>query len=281
MMTNDADTRKGVTDQLKYKPDLIKIWYIVLDSNAERGAKANQHLVKIAVDESHKHKLPVAVHATERITAQLAVEAGADYLVHSVDDEILSDAFVQLLKSHNTVLCPTLVVGTNYGKVFSGKYKFTDDEIKLSNSEQVANIKAFPAPDTALGNGIMNRINKGTYFARRKTADSVSAVNLKKLVDAGVTIATGTDAGNIGTQHAGSYFSELQAMSDAGLTLWQMMTASTINGAKAIGQEKKWGSISEGKIANMVLLDSNPLQELQNWKKINVVINKGAVVETK
>jgi imidazolonepropionase-like amidohydrolase len=161
--------------------------------------------VKIAIDESHKHKLPVAVHATERITAQLAVEAGADYLVHSVDDEILSDAFVQLLKSHNTVLCPTLVVGTNYGKVFSGKYRFTDDEIKLSNPEQVANIKAFPAPDTALGNGIMNRINKGTYFARRKTADSVSAVNLKKLIDAGVTIATGTDAGNIGTQHAGSY----------------------------------------------------------------------------
>ena len=281
MMTNDADTRKGVTDQLKYKPDLIKIWYIVLDSNAERGAKANQQLVKIAIDESHKHKLPVAVHATERITAQLAVEAGADYLVHSVDDEILSDAFVQLLKSHNTVLCPTLVVGTNYGKVFSGKYRFTDDEIKLSNPEQVANIKAFPAPDTALGNGIMNRINKGTYFARRKTADSVSAVNLKKLVDAGVTISTGTDAGNIGTQHAGSYFNELQAMSDVGLTLWQLMTASTINGAKAIGKEKEWGSIREGKIANMVLLDSNPLQELQNWKKINVVINKGAVVETK
>ena len=127
----------------------------------------------------------------------------------------------------------------------------------------------------------MNRINKGTYFARRKTADSVSAVNLKKLVDAGVTIATGTDAGNIGTQHAGSYFSELQAMSDAGLTLWQMMTASTINGAKAIGKEKEWGSILEGKIANMVLLDSNPLQELQNWKKINVVINKGEVVEIK
>ena len=60
-----------------------------------------------------------------------------------------------------------------------------------------------------------------------------------------------------------------------------MMTASTINGAKAIGKEKEWGSIREGKIANMVLLDSNPLQELQNWKKINVVINKGVVVETK
>jgi imidazolonepropionase-like amidohydrolase len=138
MMTNEADTRKGVTDQLKYKPDFIKIWYIVLDSNTERGAKANQPLVKAAIDESHKHNLRVAVHATERITAQLAVESGADYLVHSVDDEIVSDSFVQLLKTHNTVLCPTLVVGTNYGKVLSGKYQFTDDELRLSHPEQVA-----------------------------------------------------------------------------------------------------------------------------------------------
>jgi imidazolonepropionase-like amidohydrolase len=277
LMTNEADTRKGVTDQLKYKPDFIKIWYIVLDSNVERGARINQQLVKIAIDESHKHNLPVAVHATERITAQLAVEGGADYLVHSVDDELLTDSFVQLLKSHNVVLCPTLVVGTNYGKVLSGDYKFTDDEIRLSDPEQVATIKAFPQPDTALGNIFINNIKKGNYFARRKTADSISGVNLKKLVDAGVTVASGTDAGNIGTQHAGSYYNELQAMADAGLTMWQLLTASTINGAKAIGKEKEWGSISEGKVANMLLLDGNPLQGLENWKKINKVINKGLV----
>jgi imidazolonepropionase-like amidohydrolase len=277
MMTNDADTRKAVTDQLKYKPDFIKIWYIVLDKDTERGAKANQQLVKAAVDESHKHNLPVAVHATERITAQLAVEAGADYLVHSVDDEILSDAFVQLLKTHKTVLCPTLIVGTNYGKVLSGTYQFDQDEIRLSDAEQVATIKSYPEPDTALGNIFITRLDKGPYFANRKTADSISAVNLKKLADAGITIATGTDAGNIGTHHAGSYYKELQAMADAGLNMWQLLEASTINGAKAIRKDTAWGSIREGKTANMLLLDGNPLQSLDNWKKINSVINKGVV----
>ena len=277
MMTNEEETRKVIKDQLKYKPDFIKIWYIVLDSNTERGANANLPLVKAAIDESHKHNLRVAVHATERITAQLAVEAGADYLVHSVDDEILSDSFVKLLRSHNTVLCPTLVVGTNYGKVLSGTYKFTDDEIRLSNPEQVATIKDYPKPDTALGNIFISRLDKGPYFSRRKTADSISAVNLKKLVDAGVIIATGTDAGNIGTQHAGSYYIELQAMADAGLTMWQLITASTINGAKAIGKEKEWGSISQGKIANMLILNENPLQGLENFRKINTVINRGVI----
>lgn len=277
MMTNEADTRKAVTDQLRYNPDFIKIWYIVLDKDTEKGAKANQQFVKVAVDESHRHNLPVAVHATERITAQLAVEAGADYLVHSVDDELLSDAFVELLKTHNTVLCPTLVVGTNYGKVLSGTYQFDDDEIRLSNAEQVATIRSYPEPDTALGNIFITRLDKGPYFTNRKTADSISAVNLKKLVDAGVTVATGTDAGNIGTHHAGSYYKELQAMADAGLSMWQLLAASTINGAKAIGKEKEWGSVREGKTANMLLLDGNPLESLGNWKKINTVINKGVV----
>jgi hypothetical protein len=103
------------------------------------------------------------------------------------------------------------------------------------------------------------------------------AVNLKKLADAGVPIATGTDAGNIGTQHASSYFDELVAMQQAGLSMWQLLEASTINGAKAVGQEREWGSISKDKAGNMVLLDANPLLHLDNWKKINRVINKGKV----
>ena len=73
------------------------------------------------------------------------------------------------------------------------------------------------------------------------------AVNLKKLVDGGVTIATGTDAGNTGTQHASSFFAELEAMQKAGLTPWQLLEASTINGAKAMGEENSWGSIAAGK----------------------------------
>lgn len=275
MMTSEADTRKAVTDQLPDKPDFIKIWYIVLDSNIERGAKANQQLVRAAIDESHKHQLRVAVHATERLTAQLAVEAGADYLVHSVDDEVLPDAFVRLLKSRGTVLCPTLIVSANYDKVFSGSYHFTEDEIRLSDPEQVATIKNYPRPDTALANRIIASVRRSAYVARRKKTDSIAAVNLKKLVDAGVTIATGTDAGNIGTQHAGSYYHELQEMADAGMNMWQLLSASTINAAKAIGKDHDWGSITKGKISNMLLLDGDPLEGLDNWKKVKTVINKG------
>jgi imidazolonepropionase-like amidohydrolase len=274
-MISEENTRLAVREQIKHKADFIKIWYIVTDTNIMRGAKANLPLIKAAIDEAHKNKLRVAVHATERITAQLAVEAGADFLVHNVDDEVVSPSFIELLKKNKVVLCPTLVVAGNYGKVFAKKYQFSDLELKLSNPEQVKTITDYPLPDTAIGNLLIKRLTGGTYFHKQKTADSVSYLNLKKLADAGVTIATGTDAGNIGTHHAGSYFNELKAMQHAGLSTWQLLQASTINGAKAVGAERKWGTIAEGKVANLLLLDSNPVNDLENWKKINTVILNG------
>lgn len=90
------------------------------------------------------------MHATERITAQLAVEAGADFLVHSVADEILSNEFVQLLKKNKTVLCPTIVVVGNYDKALGNTYHFNTHELSVANPVTVGSILDYPLPDTAL-----------------------------------------------------------------------------------------------------------------------------------
>ena len=148
----------------------------------KEGQERNAKLVAAAIDESHKNNLPVAVHATERITAQLAVEAGADYLVHDVDNEVVKDSFVQLLKNKHTVLCPTLVVALNYGKVFSKTYKFTDDEKKYSDSEQVATIENFPQPDTVLGKRLIASIKTGrSWHDKPKPIPSLLSI-LKNLL---------------------------------------------------------------------------------------------------
>jgi imidazolonepropionase-like amidohydrolase len=278
-MTSDSATRKAVRDQLALKADFIKIWYIVLDKDTEKGARKNYPLVKAAIDEAHKNKLRVAVHATERITAQLAVEAGADFLVHNVDDEIVPDAFVKLLKEKKTVLCPTLVVHGNYFKVLGDTYHFNTDELNLANPELIGTIIDYPQPDTVQGKRYISILKDPVQKQKQITVDSIMVANLKKLADGGVIIATGTDAGNTGTQHASSYFKELQAMKEAGLSMWQLLEASTINGTKAMAQEKEWGSIVVGKTANMVLLNKNPLDSLANWRSIEWVINKGTAIK--
>jgi imidazolonepropionase-like amidohydrolase len=278
-MLTEENTRKSVRDQLPLNTDFIKIWYIVTDPDVEKGARKNLPLVQAAIDEAHKNNKRVAVHATERITAQLAVEAGADFLVHSVDDEVVSDAFVQLLKQKKTVLCPTLVVMGHYGKVLGDHYHFSIDELNLANPETIGSVLDYPWPDTSLAKTYIKSMNSTAQAAREKTADSIMTVNLQKLVAGGVIIATGTDAGNTGTQHASSYFIELNAMQQAGMNNWQLLEASTINGAKALGQDKEWGSIAKGKTANLLLFTANPLDSLSNWRKISQVINKGVILD--
>ena len=275
MMLTEEGVRQSVRNQLPMHTDFIKIWYIVTDADVEKGANKNLPIVKAAIDEAHKNNLRVAVHATERITAQLAVEAGADFLVHSVDDEIISDAFVQLLLKNKTVLCPTLVVMDNYGKALGHQYHFTKEELNTANPTTIASILNYPQPDTVKAAGYIQAMTSPKQKAREHLADSIMVVNLKKLVVAGVTIATGTDAGNIGTQHASSYFQELNAMQAAGMSNWQLLQASTINGAKAVGKQNEWGSIAKNKWANMLVLNANPLVDIANWQKIDWVINKG------
>jgi imidazolonepropionase-like amidohydrolase len=279
LMTTEEETRKGVRSELAYKPDFIKIWYIVQDTNTERGARKNLSLVKAVIDEAHKNNLRVAVHATQRITAQLAVEAGADFLVHDIDDEVVSNEFLQLLKSKNIVLCPTLIVADNYSKVLGNNYQFKNDEKKLTHPVPASSITNYPKPDTAIASRYINRIAYPAMKSRRKKADSINVINLKRMLDAGITIATGTDAGNIGTQHVSSYFIELKAMQQAGFNNWQLLQSSTINAAKAVGKQDEWGSIEKGKIANMVLLNANPLSDLANWRKIDYVISKGVAIK--
>lgn len=274
-MTSEEGTRKMVRDLIAGKADFIKIWYIVLDSNIERGAQKNLPFVKAAIDEAHKYKKKVAVHATERVTAQLSVEAGADFLVHNVDDEVIGNDFTNLLKKNKTVLSPTMVVAGNYGKVLGDFYRYSSDELHLSHPVTVGSLLDYPWPDTALAGRYIRRIGLSAYQRRRAHEDSILMINLQKLYAAGVTIATGTDAGNTGTQHVGSYFEELKLMKQAGFSNWDLLVASTLNGAKAVGQQDSLGSITKGKIANMVLLNADPLEGFANWRKIDWVISKG------
>lgn len=274
------DGIKMVQNQLPLNPDFIKIWYITArdQDGIEASARKNLPIIKAIIDEAHKHNLKVAVHATERITAQLAVEVGCDFLVHSVDDELLKDDFVQLLKKNKTILCPTLIVHDGYANTFGQKLQFTKHDLLKSDPFQLGSLLDLKhLPDTLLINNYKKSVNSEAYIAMSAKENITCSQNLKKLSDAGVTIATGTDAGNIGTLHASSYLAELKAMQNSGMSIWQIIQASTINGAKVLNKENEFGTISIGKKANLILLDSNPIEDLNNMAKINRVVNRGVV----
>jgi NADPH:quinone reductase-like Zn-dependent oxidoreductase len=256
-------------------PDLVKIWYIV---DKDHPVDSFRPIVRATVEESHARKLRVAVHATELETARAAVEEGADVLVHSVTDKEVDDRFVQLLIEKHIILTPTLVVFERYGRTFANKLNLTPEEKAWGNPEVIATLDVTKLPPDQLPDRIKTALaSPDAVLDRIKKTYDVALKNLKTLEDANVTIAAGTDAGNIGTIHGPALFREFQLMREAGLTPMQILQCATVNAAKLFGGETgaHIGKIDNGNFADLVILKSNPLDDVANASDIESVIKNG------
>ncbi|KFF12989.1 amidohydrolase [Chryseobacterium soli] len=281
LVSTVEDAKKLVQEQLPYHPDCIKIWYIVFGEGKkkEEQAKKLEPVIKAVIDEAHKNNLKVAVHATERFTAQIAVQNGANFLVHDIEDEVVSDDFVKLLKSRNVIVSPTLTVMDNYYSTFGQHKNYTTYELENSNPKTIGSIDDLKylshSDDSVMIRRLKAQVTSPKVIDHVNTTNEIRRINLKKLMDGGVTIAAGTDAGNIGTQHATSLIEELKAMKASGLTNWQVLQSATINPTKIFNTENSLGSITEGKTADLVLLRSNPVENLDHLTDIDMVFKNG------
>ena len=106
---------------------------------------------------------------------------------------------------------------------------------------------------------------------------AVALQNLRRVWDAGIPVVMGTDAGNIGTLHGPSVFREMEIMAQAGLTPLQVLRSATSNGAKAMGMEGEIGTLAPGKLADLVILDADPLADTMNLSRVHRVIKDGRV----
>ena len=269
--------REFVRKLAPQNPDFVKIWYIV---DKDHPVDSFRPTVRATVEESHARKIRVAVHATELETARAAVEEGADVLVHSVTDKEVDDAFVKLLKDRHTILTPTLVVFERYGRTFANKLELTPEEKAWGNPDVIATLDVTKIPAEKMPDRIKGAMaDPGATLERIKQTYDVALKNLKKLQDAGVTIAAGTDAGNIGTSHGPALFREFQLMKEAGLTPMQILQCTTANAASFFGGETgaHLGKVEKGYLADLVILKSNPAEDIAHASDIESVIKGGVL----
>ena len=163
----------------------------------------------------------------------------------------------------------------NYTKSLSGRLPHHPQDLAWANAFAYGSLSDPEAMDTATMPPVLKMLRKTGIPATGNKGDSIPAINLVNLVRGGVNVAAGTDAGNIGTMHASSFIQELEAMQNAGLTNAEIIKTSTINAAIGFGKEQQWGSIEKGRMADLVLLDKNPLESLQNLNAINTIFKNG------
>ena len=302
--------REMVRKLAAQKPDYVKIWYIVPpaqraeritpkpgetgspapvsgQSDAERAA-IFRPIVRAVIEESHARKLRVAVHATELEAARASVEEGADLLVHSVNDKLVDDAFVKLMKEKGTILTPTLVVFERYGRAFANKLNLTPEEKAWGNPEVIASLDVTKIPSDKMPERLKSAMaNPDAVLDRIRKTYEIALKNLKTLQDAGVIIAAGTDAGNIGTIHGPALFREFQLMKEAGLTPLQILQCATVNAARVFdttggtsfrsSASPKIGTIAPGNFADLVIVKSNPLEDIAHASDIDSVMKNGVL----
>lgn len=270
------EARELVRRQLPYKPDFIKVWFII------RGmGKTGEEMIPVvqaAIDETHKHGLKLAIHTQELLAAKLGVKYGADFLVHSPEDGVVDDELLEMMRKNKVSYCPTIIVSRGMSGFFADNRQLTAYEFSKANPYVLGTLfdmKHLPVP--AIRQRYSSTFTSPAYKARASRIDSIKRVNLKKVWNAGINVAAGTDAGNPGTFHATSYIDELKAMQTAGLSNADLLKSATINGAKIFGKESQMGSLTEGKIANILVLLQNPLDNIEAITNIETVVNRGYV----
>ncbi len=269
-----AAARAMVKRLLDRKPDYVKVWYI---HRAGDDLAAQEAIVRAAAEQAHASGVPLAVHATELEVAKSALRAGADYLVHSVDDAPVDDEFIALAKRNHALYCPTLFVIAGYRLALANRWTATAAEKRLADPQildAMHDIDRIPAAK------IPPRVarllaNPGPMPGPFPYAMS----NLPIVWKAGIPVVMGTDAGNIGTLHGPSVFREMGLMQQAGLTPLEVLRAATVNGAKAMREPAALGLIAPGRLADLVLLDDDPLADVANLSHIHRVVKGGKVFD--
>jgi imidazolonepropionase-like amidohydrolase len=268
-ITSPEEARALVRRELARKPDYIKVWYI---HRKDDDFAAQEAIVRATAEAAHAAGVRLAVHATELVVAKSALRVGADFLVHSVDDEPVDDEFIALARRNHALYCPTLFVTMGYRYALSNTWQPTQAERRLADPQILA---AMHDLDRIPKDMLPERVAKLMAAPPEVKVSKVALDNLRKVWDAGIPVAMGTDAGNIGTLHGPSVFREMELMAQAGLTPLQVLRSATVGGSMAMGMRREIGTIEPGKLADLVVLDADPLADVANTSRIHRVIKNG------
>jgi imidazolonepropionase-like amidohydrolase len=268
-MADDTTVREAVRAHKAWGAAAMKVWYIMPPQPPDTARVSA--LVHAAGDEARKVGLPLIVHATGLWEAKDALRAGARVLVHSVFSAPVDEEFLTLARSQGAFYVPTLTVLDGYRQV-AGRH-FERDRQPFACVDPATRAKALATDTVALAlRPSAAAQEERSSRAARSFAQGLA--NLKRVHDAGIPVALGTDAGNPLTLHGASVFMELEAMQAAGLAPQDVLVAATRNAAQAAGLDSV-GPVTAGSVADLVVLDADPLADIRNVRRIALVVRRG------
>ena len=264
-----ADEARRQVDELKNSGvDCIKA---ILEAGAGSRVfnRLDSAIFRAVAGESHAQGLPFAVHTGDIRDVVDAVSAGADSIEHGSFREAIPDLLFQQMVSKKTFYDPTLSIGEAFKDFAAGK----TDLLKRSLVQQVGPADLIESTEKAMASADTEKARE--RIAQFPLSLDIGTHNLLRAYKDGVTLVTGSDAGNYLIFHGPTVQHELALWVHAGIPPAVALQAATYNAARLLRAENHIGSIRLGNDADLLVVDGNPLEDISAVERISIVIFKG------
>jgi imidazolonepropionase-like amidohydrolase len=258
--------REDVRQLAAQEIDFTKMW---VESKHNTVPKITPEIRQAIVDEAGKNDIRVVAHISDEADLLQLANLGVTDFLHTVrDKELASDALVQIAKEKGLTFSPTLCSADSSFYLAEHPEVVNDPEFRAALPPEVlAELDNPETPKSMLTNPEIPLLK--TEFQR-------ALAFIKRMHDAGVRLAVGSDggAGRIapgwGTHH------EMEQMATSGIAPIDVIRAATGNGTALLERgEPEYGTIEAGKLADLILLSADPSADITNTRKIERVMQSG------
>ena len=280
--TTEEEARELVREQVKLGVHFIKMW---VNEVAEPGLKITPEIRTAIVDEAIRNNVVPVAHIDDEADGRQLVQAGLRDFLHStvltfgpgsgvpVDDPEPSPEFLQMCLDNGVSFTPTLSIIQNNWHFAEHPELLDDPELRAAfNPDALAR---WEDPDNRA------EVVEAQGFDDRKAAFRQVQDFVKTIHDAGIEVALGNDAGTPNVPFGWGMHHEMALYVDAGLTPMEAIVAATATGAgrmPPVGQVD-FGTLQGGNVADLVILNADPLIDIRNTLEIDQVMRLGEWVE--
>ena len=247
-------------------PDMVKLTY------EERGWGARPMIPMLPVglmqtifQYYNDRGIRTTVHTSSERRARQAIFVGVDTLAHPVIQGPITKAFARLLGAKKIPMATTLTIGENYSRL-AERPEYLDQALYTAvlSREEIVQLKNKKSAEY--------KQRPWTWWMKIMTP--VAQENLRMIHEEGGILALGTDQTTGPAVHR-----EMELLAATGISNLDIIRIATLNAAVFLGKESQLGSLVEGKAADMVLLNENPLEDIDHAKNIALVLKGGVVID--
>ncbi len=267
-LESPEDARARVRELEARGVDLIKVGF---GAGPGLNLEDFEPILVVLVEEAHRAGLRVVMHAEELETAKMAVRAGVDVLAHTVVDRVVDDELLELAAASGVISITGLAHFDRYRDVLDSTVELLPIEARCGDARVIATWDELADIPEAERPEMPSSIRWGSSPEAR----AILATNVRKMHEAGITLAAGSNGGNIGTLQGPSFHRELHRLAEAGVPLEAIVTAATRDAARALGVEEDRGTLTPGKLADVLVLSADPLEHVDNFAAIDAVYVAG------